>query len=99
MMRIGHYMRQMFEPGGIASYIRRISTAQRALGHDLYYFDRAPARHPAPEPNQHTPDDDTLMARAAELNLDLLRLHCVVDTTSFTVPVVRTVHTHAPYCP
>jgi hypothetical protein len=39
-MRIGHFMHNMFEPGGIASYIVRISQAQRELGHEVLFFDR-----------------------------------------------------------
>lgn len=98
-MRIGHYMRQMFEPGGIASYIRRVSAAQRETGHDVFYFDRAPAVHASTEPVEFTTDDDALMRRAADLRLDVLHVHCVLETAPSTVPLIRTVHTHAPYCP
>ena len=42
-MRIGHYMRKMFEPGGIASYIRRVSAGLRGRGCEVVYFDRTPA--------------------------------------------------------
>jgi glycosyltransferase involved in cell wall biosynthesis len=92
-------MREMFEPGGIASYIRRISTAQRALGHELLFFDRHPQRHQSPEPIEYTADDYDLMRRARDHKVDVLHLHCAVETTDPAIPTVRTVHTHAPYCP
>jgi hypothetical protein len=41
-MIIGHYMYGIWHPGGIATYIRRISKAQRAAGHTVNYLDSCP---------------------------------------------------------
>src|SRR5687768_11180341 len=98
-MRIAHYMRQMFEPGGIASYIRRIGAAQRALGHETLFLDRHPQKHPSPELVTFTSDDADLMNRARQLDVDVLHLHCPVDHLNPSIPTIRTVHTHSPYCP
>jgi glycosyltransferase involved in cell wall biosynthesis len=39
------------------------------------------------------------MRRARDHRVDVLHLHCAVETTDPAIPTVRTVHTHAPYCP
>jgi glycosyltransferase involved in cell wall biosynthesis len=98
-MRIAHYMREMFEPGGIASYIRRISAAQKQLGHEVLFFDRLPQKHTSPEHVEFIIDDIDLMLEAQVRKLDILHVHCDVDLFTFKVPVIRTVHTHSPYCP
>ena len=38
-MKIGHYTLNIWEPGGVASYIRRVSEMQRRNGHEVFYFD------------------------------------------------------------
>jgi len=107
-------MRHMFEPGGIASYIRRISEAQRAAGHEVVFFDRtdptAVRLHPHPDALSiiYTADDHELLRRATELDLDILHAHTTLDPEVLPAPdapsgdlpqIIRTVHTHAPYCP
>ncbi len=108
-MRIGHYMPHMFEPGGIASYIRRVSDAQRAAGHALHFFDRtdpaavATHAHPAGHPVAYTADDFDLFRRADDLAIDVLHVHAALSPDALALPpaarIIRTVHTHAPYCP
>jgi glycosyltransferase involved in cell wall biosynthesis len=98
-MRIAHYMRKMFEPGGIASYLRRISAGLRARGHEIVYFDLASDAVPSDEHVERLTSDADLSHRARELNLDVLHLHCDVRAVPAGIPVVRTVHTHSPYCP
>jgi len=112
-LRIGHYMRHMFEPGGIASYIRRVSEAQRAAGHEVVYFDRSDPTavclhsHPDGQAIIYTADDHDLLRRATELGLDILHAHTTLDPEILPTPgamgagpqIIRTVHTHAPYCP
>lgn len=99
-MRIGHYMRNMFEPGGIASYIRRIAAAQTARGDQVFFLDRAPQLTHSPETVEFTSDDLHLARRARELQLDILHLHMNVAPGALAgIPAIRTVHTHSPYCP
>lgn len=99
-MRIGHYMHNMFEPGGIASYIRRISATQLARGDQVFFLDRAPQLTHSPETVEFTTDDHHLARRARELQLDILHLHMnVAPGALIGIPAVRTVHTHSPYCP
>ncbi|HYE18631.1 MAG TPA: glycosyltransferase family 4 protein [Tepidisphaeraceae bacterium] len=103
-------MRHTFEPGGIASYIQRVAAAQIAAGHAVTFFDRTdPAAvrlHPHPDghPVTYTADDADLFARARDSNLDVLHLHTTIDPAalpdSHSAPrLIRTVHTHTPYCP
>ena len=109
-MRIGHYMRNMFEPGGIASYISRVSESLRAMGHQVVLFDRLEPDGNPPAASEslrkddvvYTSNDEELFRKAREARLDLLHLHRAVDSKALAgagLPVVRTVHTHSPYCP
>src|SRR5687768_11084348 len=97
-MRIGHYMRKMFEPGGIASYIRRVSAGLRTRGHEVVHFDPAPDAASA-ERIEYVRDEADLASRARAMGVDVLHLHCAVGEIPAGVPAVRTVHTHSPYCP
>jgi glycosyltransferase involved in cell wall biosynthesis len=92
-------MRKMFEPGGIASYIRRVSGGLRGRGCEAVYFDLASGRMETPEKIEYVADEVDLAHRAREMDVDVLHLHCAVREMPTGVPVVRTVHTHSPYCP
>lgn len=102
-MRIGHYMSGILDPGGVATYIHRISLAQQGQGHTVCYLDN---RHtdPAARGDRLQPvvvrDDAGLFAKAVALELDVLHLHLGVGCLPPQgLPVVRTVHGHHPYCP
>ncbi len=95
-------MRGLHDPGGVASYIRRLSAAQRSAGHEVCFFDCVAS--PTPAPPAFVPvvidSDAALYEKAAELQLDILNLHITVEELPPAgLPVVRTLHTHAPYCP
>lgn len=98
-MRIGHYMRNIFEPGGIASYLRRVSAGLRGRGIEVVYFDPAAERMQTPEQIQYVADEGELGRRARQAGVDVLHLHCAVSQVPAGLCVVRTVHTHSPYCP
>ena len=101
-MRIGHYMRDLWKPGGISTYIQRLSAAQRDAGDSVVFLDVSPT-HPswiAAEDWQCVDDDAALFAAAAHLQLDVLHVHTLVAVPSvLTTPVLRTLHGHEPYCP
>lgn len=96
-MRIGHYMHDIWAPGGVSSYIARLSKVQRDRGDQVVFFDSAA--------NQSADvvkiSDGESLARAAErLHLDVLHIHLVPPGGySDNFPAVRTVHGHQPYCP
>lgn len=100
-MRIGHYDPSIWANGGIASYIRRVSQEQKRLGHEIIYFDSLHS-HIAGREDEQTisiKDDAEMFRTCAKQNLDILHLHSTISSTACPVPMIRTLHTHQPYCP
>jgi len=102
-MRIGHYMQGIWDRGGIATYIRRISMAQRAEGHTVKYLDTLPftgAQDEAVDVPIVVGDRNDLFIQAKALKLDILHLHTNVSVLPLDrTPVIRTIHANNPYCP
>ncbi len=102
-MRIGHYMEGIGYPGGITTYIRRISKSQRAVGHTVYYLDIYPftgGQDEAVDLPIVVCDRNDLFVQAKALGLDILHLHTTVRLQPQTcIPVIRSVHGNSPYCP
>jgi glycosyltransferase involved in cell wall biosynthesis len=102
-MHIGHYTTGCWLPGGIGSYLRRLSAAQREAGHDVMLIDRLDAPGEPPEGSADAvriADDDELFELARREQLDILHVHTLVKPPAHaTVPVLRTLHGHEPYCP
>jgi glycosyltransferase involved in cell wall biosynthesis len=101
-MRIGHYMQGINDPGGVATYIRRLSQAQRKAGHTVYFLDTRPSLAPSDEAGDlpiAVQSDADLFAQARSLNLDILHLHTTISILPPPdLPVIRTLHGHSPYC-
>jgi len=102
-MIIGHYMYGIWHPGGIATYIRRISKAQRAAGHTVNYLDSCPftgLQDEAVDLPIVVRDDNDLFIQAKAYGLDILHLHTNVGVIPpGSTPVIRTIHSNSPYCP
>ncbi|MBK1988971.1 glycosyltransferase family 4 protein [Sphaerospermopsis aphanizomenoides BCCUSP55] len=100
-MRIAHYMNGLTYPGGIASYIHRITKAQLAAGNRVYLFDTLPIKTDlVPTDDQIVICDDDLYKQAISLQIDILHLHTSVSKLPPPeLAVVRTVHGNNPYCP
>lgn len=100
-MIIGHYEHEIWAKGGIASYIRRLSQAQRAAGHTVYFFSRRSCEAKSDcETPILTPTDADLFQQAKAYQLDVLHLHrSIRSTPPPDLAIVRTLHGHAPYCP
>ena len=100
-MIIGHYEHDIWIKGGIASYIRRISAAQRAAGHQVYFLSQKPSQGQNGEEQPVIAEtDEALYWQASKLGLDILHLHTSVDIPPpDTLPTLRTLHIHKPYCP
>lgn len=102
-MKIGHYMLGIWDQGGIARYLQRVSRAQRDAGHSVHFFDtrRDYAEFADPLERPIVVEPRELGRRAKELGLDVLHLHTGIEPapSGEGVPVVRTVHEHRPYCP
>lgn len=99
-MRIGHYAPNIWAPGGIATYIRRLGYAQQAGGHEVYYLGRTAGNDPEAPPTLEVEDDEDLFRRARGLGLDVLHLHKPVDVLPADRCVtVRTLHGNQASCP
>jgi glycosyltransferase involved in cell wall biosynthesis len=103
-MKIGHYVPGIWENGGVASYIRRIGESQVNLGHDVVYLDiHAPGPDVSAALRTATVAiglTSQLFPIAKSLGLDILHVHTVLPPSAVvTVPTMRTVHGHQPYCP
>ena len=93
----------MWDRGGVASYIRRVSAAQRSLGHEIIYFDLLPRQSDRignDESIDYLDNETDLPQRARARQVEILHLHLgVTHLPSNFVPLIRTVHGHQPYCP
>ncbi len=89
----------IWDPGGVASYIRRVSTAQIDAGNEVVYLDNV---NHSPEKSKdiiYIEDGEDLYRHAPKLQLDILHLHIHIPFSQPSVPTIRTVHGHSPYCP
>lgn len=100
-MRIGHFSNKPWAPGGIASYIRRLSSAQRNRGDDVVLLcGEAPEDEPDTSEMYVTGTGTGVFETATALNLDVLHLHRPVDVLpDDRVPTVRTMHGNQGACP
>jgi len=95
-------MHGIWDRGGIATYIRRLSKAQGAAGHTVYYLDTRSfaTQDEAVDLPIVVRDDNDLFIQATVCGLDILHLHTNVSVIPpSSIPVIRTVHNNNPYCP
>ncbi len=101
-MRIGHYMRGIDSPGGIATYIFLIVQAQLAEGHQVFLFDTSPMTLDLVGKSflRVVLNDEDLYEQAILCNLDILHLHCSISKLPPpNLKIIFTIHVHYPYCP
>lgn len=102
-MRIGHYMKGIWDQGGVATYIRRLSQAQQATSKSVYYLDsRLSKANQAEEANPiiTLANEEDLFIQAEKLKINILHLHTHVhEIISSSIPIIRTIHGNNPYCP
>ena len=100
-MRIGHYAPQLWAPGGIATYVRRLGVAQADHGHEVFYLSRdATGTDERVGKTRRVAGDADLFRQATVLDLDVLHLHkSVTVLPDDRVPTVRTMHGHQGSCP
>lgn len=101
MMRIGHFDYKIWAVGGIASYVRRVSTAQRSAGHETVFFSKYACQGNTPtETPSVVPDDASLYRAALRARINVLHVHGPITTLPPPeLTVIRTLHGHTPYCP
>jgi glycosyltransferase involved in cell wall biosynthesis len=100
-MLIVHYNYHGWWQGGIATYIRRLCEMQVQQGHRIRLFAQHPETLPSDfEPPILAPDEESLFEKAKTLGADIIHIHTTIRRLpKQSIPVVRTLHTHAPYCP
>lgn len=101
-MKIGHYDSELWEQGGVATYMKRIGAAQQKLGHEVFYFSWFPPPERIVEFEPFIPVRNTteLFTKAEFLNLDILHVHkAITPPLPIKLPIIRTLHGHHPYCP
>ena len=102
-MRIAHYMPGLRERGGIATYICRISNAQIASDHQVYYFDTCSfsgGKNESKNFSIFVKDEKELFIKAKEYELDIIHLHTNIGVDPpNNMAVIRTIHNNNPYCP
>ncbi len=100
-MIIGHYMRNMWQGGGIASYLRRLTAGQVAEGHRVVFLDlaQAVAEKDRKEGTIYCDGEQAVVSHAKRAEVELLHTHCAIRCEMGELPLLRSVHTHSPYCP
>jgi glycosyltransferase involved in cell wall biosynthesis len=100
-MIIVHYNYEGWGQGGIATYIRRLWEMQAQQGHRVHLLSQQPVTISSElETPIFAPDEESLFAKAKTLGADLIHLHTTIRSLpKQPIPLIRTLHTHAPYCP
>lgn len=96
-MRIAHFAPDIWSPGGISSYIRRVGDAQEKRGHNVRYL-TFPSRFTDERPTETV--QDTVALYSAVGDADVLHLHQDVPSLEGnTTPLLRTMHENQAACP
>jgi len=101
-MRIGHYATDIWAPGGISSYMRRVGRAQAARGDSVLYAGqvRSDENLPSDLAPHYVPDEEALFDWVAHEALDVLHVHKPLATVPPPdLPILRTLHDHTANCP
>ena len=100
-IRVGHYMDELFAPGGIGSYIRRLATAQVQRGYEVYLFGKDAKDQEVSGTNLVRVIKTTDLADVVRRHqLDVLHMHTIVELGDLRgLPnLLRTHHGHHAYC-
>jgi glycosyltransferase involved in cell wall biosynthesis len=99
-MRIGHYAFDHTSPGGIASYVRRLTAAQEQRGDEIILLSRDEPAATEASVIEVVSTPTVLYDTAQALGLDVLHLHHPAGTVpTHRVPTVRTMHDNSGFCP
>lgn len=99
-MRIAHYASDLWAPGGISTYVERLTTEQERSGHDVIWLCHAPSERYALSDRMQAVTPATLYAAAQQLQIDVLHAHRTLpDPLSSDLALVRTMHGHQGGCP
>ena len=99
-MKIAMYMKGMHRPGGVGSYLTRISALLRSAGHEVILLDLV-GESTAPGAGITYVETEADVPRVAHgAGADLLHTHILLTFAGRSpLPVIRTIHNHDAYCP
>lgn len=99
-MHIAHYASDLWAPGGIATYVDRLTIAQECDGHTVTWLCHTPSENHTLGDRMHVVTPSTLYAAAQQLQVDVLHAHRTLpDPLSHDLALVRTMHGHQGGCP
>ncbi|PEN09250.1 hypothetical protein CRI93_00535 [Longimonas halophila] len=99
-MRIAHYVSDLWAPGGIATYVDRLTTAQEHTGHDVIWLCHAPPDDRTLPDRMQVVTPETLYAAARQLRIDVLHAHRTLpEPLPDDLTLLRTMHGHQGGCP
>lgn len=98
-MKIGHFVRDPWDAGGIQTYVRRVARAQRARGHTVTTLGFAPQPDESDTPYIRVEDHTDLFRSVDARDLDILHLHQGLALPRERPPVIRTMHDNSGSCP
>lgn len=100
LLKIGHFVRDPWDAGGIQTYVQRVAQAQRARGHDVTTLGFAPQPEACSRPYIPAKNATDLFRSVTDHSLDILHLHEGTTLPSENLPpVIRTMHENSGSCP
>lgn len=99
-MKILHVGIGNLGPGGVATYVRHVVSAQRARGHDILVGELWPSRATSSDVQVLLPGLSDLEAIQKDWMPDLVHCHSLIpDWSRILAPAVVTSHEHSVHCP
>lgn len=99
-MRIAHYASDLWAPGGIATYVDRLTTAQERTGHDVLWLCHEPSDNHSLSERMQVVTPETLYAAVRQLDIDVLHAHRILpEPLPKDLTLLRTMHGHQGGCP
>ncbi len=99
-MKIAHFMVGVLDPGGVATYIKKITGCQIARGDEVLLFDHISRAADAKDGVIYVTHAPDLYRQCLARQVDLAHLHLSLPLNEPPpLPTLRTVHGHAPFCP
>jgi len=99
-MRIAHYASDLWAPGGISTYVERLTAEQGRAGHDVTWLCHAPSEGHTLSGRMQAVTPATLYAAARQHQIDVLHAHRTLpEPLPSDLALVRTMHGHQGGCP
>ncbi len=88
------------DPGGVRTYINKVSEWQHAAGHTVVLFDHISRESEKCADVTYVLDPQDLFVKCQAVGIEIVHTHTSLGLTGTPlIPTLRTVHNHAPFCP